>query len=89
MAKQEIDKAEVCKFFREQHIREMKDFNHFAETMQRKSMFDGCVAVRFTDGTVEYYDLRPDEVDETLAFVQQLCSKRAQECIRKQEEYKD
>ena len=89
MTKHGIDKAEICKYFRERHISEMQKFLDFSEKMQRKGMVEGCVVVKFADGTVEQYNVYPDEQDEVLAFCQQLCSKRAQKCISKQEEFKD
>ena len=85
----ELKKSEIRQFLREMHIDEMKRFSEFAEKMQSKGMVCGCVGVEFSDGTREIYGIKASDQDETLAFVQQLSTKRVQEYTKKQEEYKD
>lgn len=82
-------RKEILSFLREMHIGEMKRFSEFAEKMLSKGMVCGCVGVEFSDGTREIYGIKASERDETLAFVQQLSTKRVQEYTKKQEEYKD
>ena len=80
-----MKKSEIRQFLREMHIDEMKRFSEFAEKMQSKGMVRGCVAVEFSDGTHGFYGIEASEQDETLAFVQQLSTKRVQEYTKKQE----
>jgi hypothetical protein len=84
-----LKKSEIRQFLREMHIDEMKRFSEFAEKMQSKGMVSGVVAVEFSDGIKGFYFIEPCDLDETLAFCQQLSAKRVQEYIKKQEEYKD
>lgn len=84
-----MKKSEIRQFLREMHIGEMKRFSEFAEKMQSRGMVSGVVAVEFSDGTHGFYDINASDQDETLAFVQQLSTKRVQEYTKKQEEYKD
>lgn len=84
-----LKKSEIRQFLREMHIGEMERFSEFAEKMQSKGMVRGVVAVEFSDGTHGFYDINASAQDETLAFVQQLSTRRVQEYTKKQEEYKD
>lgn len=83
-----LKKSEIRQLLREMHIDEMKRFSEFAEKMQSKGIVCGVVNVEFSDGTYGFYGIEASEQDETLAFVQQLSTKRVQEYTKKQEEYK-
>lgn len=82
-----IDKKDILHYLQERHLEELASLSDFAKKIQQKGVVEGCVAVRFTDGTTLQYDIHPNETDDVLTFVQSLSVKRTRGYIEKQKTY--
>lgn len=87
--KLEIDKSAIRDYFRDRHIYEMKNLSEFTEKILKKGIIEGCIAVKFSDGSMEQYYILPDELDTIINFVQSLSEKRMQYYQERIEEFKD
>ena len=80
-------KQEIAGFLRQRMVAEMKRFHEFADNMNGRGYYGGCILVQFKDGTTDEYLLRPEDWQDVINFAQALCAKRTKECQDKLKDY--
>ena len=84
-----IDKTEIRDYYHKRRIAEIKNSSEFVEKILKKGMVEGCIFVKFADGTDEQFYIFPDELCNITNFVQSLSAKRMQYFQERIEEFKD
>ena len=80
-------KQEIAGFLRQRMVAEMKRFHEFADNMNGRGYYGGCIIAQFKDGTTDEYLLRPEDWQDIINFAQTLCAKRTKECQDKLKDY--